>query len=337
MSNDRSVILPKTIEALSQAAYPSFALQAGMELDIFTPLGDGPLDAAAVAKSAGTDPAKTNHLLHALVAIGMMHFEGEKFSNSAEADKYLVRGKADYVGTRHYANRRRWESMLRAAETIRTGTPHRGMDYGAMSEERRESFYRGTFTECLMAGRDLATRLDFSKHRRLVDVGGGSGGVSVAMADAWPNLSITLADLPSTAAVAERYIGEAGHGSRVQLRPTDLVSEKLEGTYDVAIMRGLVLVLTSDQNRAVLRNIHQALEPNGRLYIVGWILDDSRSTPLSYATYNLLFVNDYENAVIRTESEHRLWLSNAGFTDISRDRESGAYAADFIMARKSGD
>jgi len=25
--------------------------------------------------------------------------------------------------------------------------------------------------------------------------------------------------------------------------------------------------------------------------VVGWILDDNRSTPLSYATYNLLFVN----------------------------------------------
>ncbi len=147
MSNDQSVIHPKTIEALAQAAYPSFVLQAGMELDVFTPLKDGPLDAVAVASAAGTDSAKTNQLLHALVAIGMMNFDGRRFSNSPEADKYLVHGKADYIGMRHYANRRRWESMLRVAETIRTGTPQRGMDYGAMSNEHREAFYRGTFTE----------------------------------------------------------------------------------------------------------------------------------------------------------------------------------------------
>ncbi len=337
MSNDQSVILPKTIEALAQATYPSFALQAGMELDVFTPLGDGPLDAVAVAGAAGTDPAKTNQLLHALVAIGMMHFDGRRFSNSPEADRYLVRGKADYIGTRHYANRRRWESMLRVAETIRTGTPQRGIDYGAMSSELREAFYRGTFTECLSAGRELATRLDFSKYHRLVDVGGGSGGLSVAMAEAWPNLSITLADLPSTVPVAERYISEAGHKSRIQLRPTDIVAEKLEGTYDVAIMRGVIPVLTPDQNQAALENVHQALEPNSPLYVVGWILDDTRSTPLSYATYNLVFVNDYENALARTESEHRLWLTEAGFADISRDQESGAYGADFMVARKSKD
>ena len=319
---------------MAQATYPSFALLAGMELDVFTPLKDGPLEAAAVARAAGTDPAKTAQLLYSLVAIGMMRFDGSRFSNSPEAARYLVRDEPDYIGIRHHAYRRRWESMMRVADTIRTGKPQRGMDYAAMSSELRESFYRGTFTECLAAGRELAARLDFSKRHRLVDVGGGSGGVSVAMAEAWPHLSITLADLPDTAAVAARYIGEAGLTSRIRLEPTDIVARKPEGTYDVAILRGLIPVLTPDQSRAALKNIHQALEPGSLLYVVGWILDDTRSTPLSYATYNLLFVNDYENALIRTESEHRLWLTEAGFADISRNPGSGAYAADFMVARK---
>lgn len=34
---------PKTIETLADAVYPSFAMLAGMELDLFTPLKDGPL------------------------------------------------------------------------------------------------------------------------------------------------------------------------------------------------------------------------------------------------------------------------------------------------------
>src|SRR5262245_6723357 len=137
--NKDEPVLPRTIEELAQAAYPSFALLAGMELDLFTPLKDGPLDASAVARAAGTDPAKTAHLLYALVSIGMMRFDGSRFSNSPEAERYLVRGKTDYVGMRHHAYRRRWESMLRVGDTIRTGKPQRGVDYGAMSNELRES------------------------------------------------------------------------------------------------------------------------------------------------------------------------------------------------------
>lgn len=74
--------------------------------------------------------------------------------------------------------------------------------------------------------------------------------------------------------------------------------------------------------------------PGSSLYVVGWILDDTRSTPLLYATYNLLFVNDYDNALIHTESEHRLWLTEAGFADVFRDRASDTYAADFMVARR---
>jgi hypothetical protein len=324
-----------TIEALADAAYPSFALLAGMELDLFTPLKDGPLDAVAVARAAGTNSAKTAPLLHALVAIGLMGFDGKRFSNSPEASRYLVRGKPDYIGMRHHAYRRRWESVLRAGDTVRTGTPHRPMDYAGMSSELREAFYRGTFTECLAAGRELGARLDLSRCRHLVDVGGGSGGLSIAMAQAWPHLEITLADLPGTAAVAKRYIEEAGIAGRVHLKPTDVVSEALDGTYDVAIMRGLIPVLTPDQTRAALKNVHQALGPGRSLYVVGWILDDTRSTPLAYATYNLHFVNDYENALIHTEAEHRLWLAEAGFIDISRERDSKTYAADYMTARKA--
>jgi hypothetical protein len=66
----------------------------------------------------------------------------------------------------------------------------------------------------------------------------------------------------------------------------------------------------------------------------GWILDDSRVAPLSYATYNLLFVNDYADGLIHTEAEHRTWLEEAGFEYVLRELSAPSYAADFILARK---
>src|SRR5262249_25555917 len=41
-------VIPNTIEALADAVYPSFAMLAGMELDLFTPLKDGPLSAEEI-------------------------------------------------------------------------------------------------------------------------------------------------------------------------------------------------------------------------------------------------------------------------------------------------
>ena len=331
-----SRIVPKAIESLADAVYPSFAMLAGMDLDLFTPLRDGPLTVEEIAQAAGTDRAKTAPLLYALVAVGLLKVDGGRFLNSPEANRFLVRGKPDYIGMRHHAYRRRWNSVLCVAETICTGVPQRGMDYARMPTDVRESFYRGTFTECLAAGRELAKSQDFSGFRNLVDVGGGSGGLAIAMAEAWPNLSVTIADLPAIAPIAQRHIDEAGFATRINVCPTNVVSDPLSGSYDVAVMRGLFPVLTPEQIRSALANVYPALTPGSPLYVVGWILDDSRTSPLSYATYNLLFVNDYADGLIRTEAEHRAWLEEADFEYVFWQPSASTYAADFILARKSG-
>jgi hypothetical protein len=40
---------PETIEKLARGVYPSFAMVAGMQLDVFTPLKDGPIRVEDVA------------------------------------------------------------------------------------------------------------------------------------------------------------------------------------------------------------------------------------------------------------------------------------------------
>src|SRR5262252_4044930 len=66
--------VPQTIERLADAVYPSFAMLAGLELDLFTPMKDGPLTAEEIAEAAATNRAKTAPLLHALVAVGLLKF-----------------------------------------------------------------------------------------------------------------------------------------------------------------------------------------------------------------------------------------------------------------------
>jgi hypothetical protein len=331
---DQPPVRPTTIEALANAVYPSFAMLAAMQLDLFTALADGPLNAQQVAKAVDIDPKRTAALLYALVAIGLLKAEGDAFSNSGEAEQFLVRGRPGYLGLRHHAYRRRWASMFQVAETVRTGKSQGRMDYSGMPSDAREAFYRGTYTEALAAGRDLAARQDLSRHARLIDVGGGSGGVGIALAQAWPHLQITIADLPANVPLACSYVAEADLSERVKVRANDVVESPIEGTYDIAVMRGVIPVLTPDQVGKATTNVYRALESGGSLYVMGWILDDTRTSPLIYATYNLLFINDYDEAQLYTEQEHRAWLSEAGFRAIQREASAGVYAADYIVAHK---
>jgi hypothetical protein len=54
----KAVPQPETIDRLATAVYPSFAMLAGMQLDQFTLLQDGPLRPEALADILGVDAAR---------------------------------------------------------------------------------------------------------------------------------------------------------------------------------------------------------------------------------------------------------------------------------------
>src|SRR3990172_8470710 len=99
---------PETIEKLASAVYPSFAMLAGMQLDLFTPLKDGPMTAAQLAAALGVRADKLQPLLYALVAAGLLTVDGDLFSNPPEASHFLVRGKPSYAGGRREALSHWW-------------------------------------------------------------------------------------------------------------------------------------------------------------------------------------------------------------------------------------
>ncbi|MCH7592133.1 MAG: hypothetical protein IH989_05055 [Planctomycetes bacterium] len=131
---------PETIDKLANAVYPSFAMLAGMQLDLFTPLKDGPMNAEQIADALGVRPDKLKRLLYALLAAELLIVEGDLFSNTPEADYFLVRGRHTYTGGRHQAIWPRWDAILKTAETIRTGVPQAPVErsHGGVSRPHRQ-------------------------------------------------------------------------------------------------------------------------------------------------------------------------------------------------------
>ena len=112
---------PTTIAHLATAVYPSFAMLTGMQLDVFTPLKDGPLIAGQLADTLGVQAEKLSPLLYALVTADLLTMAGDRFVNTPEAQQFLVKGQPTYLGGRHENFSEVWETLLHTAETIRSG------------------------------------------------------------------------------------------------------------------------------------------------------------------------------------------------------------------------
>ena len=325
---------PETIDRLGLAPFASFAMLAGMQLDLFTPLKDGPMTAEQLAGALNVSSEKLSALLYALVAADLLTIEGNLFCNTPEADIFLVQGKPTYIGARHEAFLGRWHATLKTAETLRAGSPQAKVDRSERSGDDLESFARRRHTDSLAAGRDLVARYDFSDYRSLVDVGGGTGGLAIAAAEACLELRATVLDLPGMTQVAQRHVDEAGATDRIQVVAADVVSSPLVGSFDVAVLRAFIQVLSADQARRALQNVSRVVEPSGSIYILGSMLDDSRLAPPEMVTYNLFFLNSFDGGQVYTEQEHREWLTEAGFGDI--ERVVLPDASSIMSARKEG-
>jgi ubiquinone/menaquinone biosynthesis C-methylase UbiE len=309
---------PDTIERLASAVYPAFAMVAGMQLDVFTPLKDGPLSLEDLAATLAVHPRKLRPLLYALVAAGLLTVEDECFANTQEAAHFLVRGQPAYRGATYEGLLLRWQATLHTAETIRTGVPQAKVDYTAMSPDQLEPWYRGIHDEAVAAARMLLAQQDFSSARHLLDVGGGSGGLALTIAASYPHLQATIVDLPTVTPITRRYVAEAGLTERVHIMTADVVHGPLSGGFDVAVLLRLIQVLSPDQARHVLQNVSQVIEPGGVIAIVGQVLDNSRLSPPETVAGNLFFLNVFDEGQAYTEQEHRDWLADAGFEQCER-------------------
>ena len=308
----------ETISKLRFAADAAFAMLAGMQLDLFTPLKAGPMTAEELAAAIGVGPARLRLLLYLLVAAELLTEQDGRFANTDEANKYLVKGEPSYMGNRHAAIAMRWRQNFGTAESIRSGAPKGKLDFSNAPPEQLETFLRNINASAAPSARALVQTVDFSSITTLLDVGCGGAGMSITITKACPHITATAVDLASVTPIAQKIVYEKGAAERVKVVAADVVSGPLSGTYDAAVLKAFLQVLAAQDARRAIQNVYDVLNPDGKLFIIGQILDDSRLSPLDAVAFNLSFINFFDSGESYTDSEHRDWLTAAGFVDIER-------------------
>lgn len=323
---------PTIFDKLEWAVWPSFAMLAGIQLDLFTHLKDGPMSAERIAEVIGVGQDKLKSLLYALTAAGLLTVEENLFSNTGDANQFLVMGSPFYRGEKHKNLLTAWNAGLKTADSIRSGSPQAKLDFSSASEDTLEMFFRGNHPQALRRGRELAAMLDLSSHRKLLDVGGGSGGLAITVTEIYPHIQATVIDLPAVTPVTQRIVKEAGAGDRVRVITGDIVGGSLAGSFDAAVLSSFLQVISRDKARSALKNVGKVIEPGGMIYIRGDVVDDSGVSPIGAVMRNLVYLNTYDEGQAYTEQEHRDWLKEAGFAEFERRLLPDGFS--LISARK---
>jgi hypothetical protein len=305
----------RLVETLATNAYGAFALLAGMELDVFSPLANGPLTAEDLASSlGGVDAGRLHRLCRTLAGYGLLTLEGGgRFALSPEAAKTLVKGEPAYRGAAASAYAEGWRACLETSTSIRNHAPAALLNFSDGNPARTLAILRGLAPQAIAGGRALLKHVDFSHVHRLLDIAGGSGALTATVRQAHPQIAASIVELPDVAPHTRVLLDEQPGGAGVTVIAGDAIAGPLPGGFDLAVMRCFLQLFGPEQILAALRTARTALAPEGQLAIIGYCLTDDEAGPVLALGADLLFLNYYDAGAAYRLADYRAWLKQTGY------------------------
>lgn len=315
-------------------------LSAFVEAELLAYLEGTLRRASDIAAHADLPADAADRLLRAAAAIGLAESPQPEWWTLGEAGAALSVNAGALAMVRHhrllYADLADPLALLRAGRTKPTalsafwsyarpgdvpGTAA-ATDYSALMAATQPMVYA-----------QILDRFDFSPHRRMLDIGGGSGTFAAAVSTAAPHLDVAIFDLPDVIAAARTRFAAMPPPRPVALYPGSFRSDALPPDHDLIT---LVRIL-HDHDDAIaselLRSIYSAL-PRGGSILVAEPMAEERVAPRMGDAYFGLYLWAMGSGRPRSMKVLTQMLNSAGFDRVRSIATAQPIIAHLIVATK---
>ncbi len=318
-SSVQASLTPQQIMEDFWGAWKTQALIAAIELGLFSHIAGGKPrhrrgkhTAGEIARAAKASQRGTTRLLDALVGLGYLTKNGNRYGLKPVSEKFLVRGKESYLGDSAAVTRLRWDTWAKLTHAVKTGRPVRTVDEAYFRTLVKTLFPR-SFAAAKAAVAGLADRTR-QGIRSILDVAAGSGAWSLAFAKAIPDARVTVIDFPEVTPVTRRFAKRFGVADRYDYLEGDLHEIAFgRNRYDLVILGHILHSEGETWGRRLVRKSYRALRAGGLLLIAEVIPNDTRTGPWMPLLFSLNMLLHTEQGDVFTMGEYRQWLRHAGF------------------------
>lgn len=321
---------------LALGYWRSQVLFAALELGVFDVLIDGPLDADTIAARCGTAPRHTRLLLDACGAIGLLRKNGGRYDCGDLARGFLVSGAPHYMGNWVDFIARSYQPWGALAQVVRSGRRAPGAHDAdpAGDPAHARSLIMAMHDYALGLGAEMLERVDLTGRRRLLDLGGGPGTYSIALAQKYPELTAVVYDLPAVVGIAAERIAEAGLSHRIAVRAGNYVEDDIGMGYDVVLLSNVLHQEEPETCGAILRKTHRALVDGGLLIVRAAFIDERHLRPVSAVLQSLLLIIHYDGGGNCSAEAMQGMVREAGFGNLELRRASLLSPDAVVLATK---
>ena len=293
---------------------------AADEVRLFEAFDDGgPASAEEMAERSGLNLHALKGVLPMLASLGLLKVRLGRYQPTEQARLYLLHDSPLYWGHafsmhRNSQNTLRYVTALKAQPVDNQGRPVEAWESGQLSPEMARPITAFMHSHSMPAALGVARHGEFPGMTRMLDVGGGSGCFSIALAQRRPALRCTIMELPAVCALAREYIAAADVSDRVDTVTVDMFRQAWPKGYDAIFMSNIVHDWDLETNAQLFRSSFEALPTGGRIYLHEMLIGDDGSGPVAAAGYSMLMLAGTKGRQYGSGELQRL-LEDAGFAD----------------------
>jgi len=368
-ATEPKAISPEPIFQMATSYWVSKTLMTAVEMDLFTKLKNTSrkLSLEELQSLMQLESRPADIFATALASIGLLKVEkrgtdtisktehtaedDRLFSNSELADTFLVKEQDSYMGDIiAMFDKRLYKAWDKLIESLRTNKPiplNEGGDAESLFRktiadhnqpppsdviQQIQSFTNAMYGISVGPALALSRAIDFSKHNRMMDIGGGSGVYAIEVVKAHHNMSAIVIDLEPVCQIANQYIKKFGLENRIKTKSLDIFNQDLPNDCDVAFLSFILHDYNELKNRSLVKKIFDSLPDGGIIIISEWLLNDEKTGPISSALMGLNMMIETEGGRGYTFVEISKMLKDTGFIDIRKHTLAGP--ASIMVAQK---
>ena len=318
---------PETTEDILELLHGyivSAAIGTAMELGLFWLLAEKPLSAPNVAQSLDIPLNRCQHWLQLLCRLGLLEDRVEGYVTSGTAREAILNAQSQ--DTWAFQAREERDSSLYVQDlTLNISKPMSNWqvrklplpDYFQQTQE--DPSYVARFTRKLYEihvplAEQLANMLDLQGVKRLLDLGGGSGVVSLALLRKRDELTSVVVDIESVCQAGREIASENRLEKRMTYLAADILQDDLPTGFDMVMLCDVGLF-----SEILFHRIRAVLNQKGRLVIVDKFAPSKTMAPPSRLISAFLTSLEYpaQSLDFTTTEVVQPRLQHAGFRDFS--------------------
>jgi 2-polyprenyl-3-methyl-5-hydroxy-6-metoxy-1,4-benzoquinol methylase len=296
----------------------TLALKGAIELDVFTLIAAGASTSSEIARRCNAAERGVRILCDLLTIMGFLRKTADRYQLTPESAAFLDKNSPAYFGSvaQFIASPAMIDKFRDVPALVRNGGSQDDLEQPA---DKWVEFARLTTPMVALAAKATAAVVATpGSSQKVLDIAAGSGMFGLSIAQLNPKAQIVAMDWANVLEVAKANAHRFHVEDQLATVSGNVFETDMGSGYDVVLVPNFLHHFDALKNVELLKKIHAALNPAGRIAIVEFVPNDDRVTPAVAAAFSFTMLGHSPSGEAYTWRELNGMLHAAGFGEARR-------------------